>query len=126
MNRGKSPEDTQGQPGLIQAALFGLCPHCGARTLFDKPAQVAERCRACGNDLAQMERGGRLAGLLTIIIAGLLITVALALEEFVRPPILVHVILWVPLTFGCVLGGLRLFKTASVYRTYLLASEQDT
>ena len=76
--------------------------------------------------MAGLERGGRLAGLLTIVIAGLLITAALALEEFVRPPIFVHVLIWVPLTFGCVLGTLRLFKTASVYRTHLLSSEHNS
>lgn len=73
-----------------------------------------------------LERGARLAGLITILIAALLITAALALEEFVRPPILVHVLIWVPLTFGFVLGTLRLFKTASVYRTHLLSSEHDS
>ncbi len=73
-----------------------------------------------------MERGGRLAGILTIVIAGLLIGAAIALDIYVRPPIWVHVVLWVPLTVGSVLGGLRLLKTASVYRTLLLASEPDS
>ncbi len=125
MRRSEAPETSQGQPGLIQAALFGLCPHCGAPTLFEAPAQIADRCRACGEDLAKLERGGRLAGILTLLIAGLLIGAAIALDIYVRPPIWVHVVLWVPLTIGSVLGALRLFKAASVYRTYLLASEPD-
>jgi len=68
--------------------------------------------------LASLERGGRLAGLLTILISALLITAALALDEFVRPPLWVHVILWAPLTVGAVLMSLRLFKTISVYRQH--------
>ncbi|MDJ0977062.1 MAG: DUF983 domain-containing protein [Erythrobacter sp.] len=118
MSGSASPKNTKGQPGLIQAALFGMCPRCGARTLFEAPAQVAGTCRACAQPLAELERGGRLAGLLTLLIAALLITAAIALDEYARPPIWVHVILWAPLTVGAVLGALRLFKTASVYRRY--------
>lgn len=114
----KAPDTQKGQPGIVQAALFGLCPACGAPTLFEAPARVAGECAACGQPLAGLERGGRLSGLLTILIAALLITAAYALDEWVRPPLWVHVILWTPLTIGAVLGGLRLFKAASVYRQY--------
>ncbi|MEM1195182.1 MAG: DUF983 domain-containing protein [Pseudomonadota bacterium] len=108
----------QGQSGLIQAALLGLCPHCGARSLFEAPAQIAGQCGSCKEPLAELERGGRLAGLLTILVAALLIVCALAFDEWVRPPIWLHAVLWVPLTIGAVLGALRVFKTASVYREF--------
>ncbi|MEO1048625.1 MAG: DUF983 domain-containing protein [Pseudomonadota bacterium] len=113
------PDPSKGQSGLLQAALFGLCPNCGAPTLFEAPARVAGQCPACGQELAALERGGRLAGLLTIAVAALLITAAIAVEELLRPPLWLQVIVWAPLTVAAVLGGLRLLKTASVYREFL-------
>lgn len=118
MREGARSPQTKGQPGIGQAALFGLCPHCHARTLFAAPAQVAGECSACGLELAALERGGRLAGLLTIATAFLLMALAFALDEMLRPPIWLHVLLWAPLTVLSVLGVLRLFKAAGVYRQY--------
>lgn len=120
-----APDDRQGQPASMRAALFGLCPACGARTLFLAPAQVAGECRACGLELAALERGGRLAGLLTILIAALLITGALALDEWLRPPLIVHLLVWPPLTIGGVLGALRVFKGLGVYRSFAGTGNQD-
>ncbi|MEO1648812.1 MAG: DUF983 domain-containing protein [Pseudomonadota bacterium] len=113
------PDPSKGQSGLLQAALFGLCPNCGAPTLFEAPARVAGQCPACGQELAALERGGRLAGLLTIAVAALLITAAITVEELLRPPLWLQVIVWAPLTVAAVLGGLRLFKTASVYQEFM-------
>ncbi len=51
--RTKLPDSEQhqkGQPPVWRAALFGLCPECGAPTLFDGPTKFAPRCRACGLD----------------------------------------------------------------------------
>lgn len=124
MNRSKAPENTKGQSGLVRAALFGVCPECGGHTLFSGAAQIADTCRVCGLDLGAMERWGRLAGILTIVIAAALIAAALALDTYVRPPIWVHVALWVPLTIASVLGALRLMKTAGVYRSHLLAQDR--
>ena len=119
MKGNRLPDPSKGQSGLFQAALFGLCPNCGSPTLFAAPARVAWRCSACQQELAALERGGRLAGLLTIAVAALLITAAIAVVELLRPPLWLQVIVWAPLTVTAVLGGLRLFKTARVYRQFL-------
>lgn len=79
---------------------------------------VAHECRACGQELAGLERGGRFAGLLTIALAALLITAALGLESLVRLPAWLLIAVWVPVTMGSVLFVLRLVKTASVWRQY--------
>lgn len=79
---------------------------------------VAGECRACGLELAALERGGRLAGLLTVALAALLITAALGLESVIRLPLWMIVALWAPVTVASVLFALRLAKTASVWRSY--------
>ena len=106
-----------GQPGIIPAALFGLCPQCGGRTLFEGVAQFAPRCRACGLDYRQFNVGDGPAAFLTLIIGALVVGLALWVELAWHPPFWVHIVLWVPLTLGAVIWGLRAGKAA------LLAAE---
>ena len=125
MPDGSDQSESKGQPGVISAALSGLCPRCGARSLFDAPLRVATRCRACGLPLAELERGGRLAGLLTMTIAALLIMIALAIETVWQPPLWLQAAFWAPVTVLSVIGALRLYKTVILYRKYETASERD-
>ncbi len=115
---GKAPSP-RGQPPIGRAALFGLCPECGAKTLFDGLVKFAPRCRVCALDFQRYNVGDGPAAFLTMIIGALLIVLALALDFAVEPPLWVHVLLWVPLTAAAVVYGLRVAKAA------LLASEHQ-
>ena len=112
----ESPK-TEGQPGIIPAALFGLCPKCGARGLFDGVAKFAPKCRSCGLDFTTFNVGDGPAAFLTLIIGALVVVLAITLELTWHPPFWVHIVLWVPFTAGAVIWGLRAGKAA------LLASE---
>src|SRR6187455_904904 len=107
-----APEDTKGQPRIAEAALFGLCPRCGGRTLFAGWTRFADRCRACGLDLAGFNVGDGPAAFLTMIIGADVVILAVWLQLSVGPPWWVHVLLWVPLTTLGVVLGLRLAKAA--------------
>ncbi len=109
----------KGQPPVWRAALFGLCPECGAKTLFDGPVKFHVRCGACRLDYGRYNVGDGPAAFLTLIIGALLVALALALDAAVQPPLWVHVLLWVPLTAAAVVYGLRVAKGA------LLASEHQ-
>lgn len=110
--------DTKGQPGIASAALFGLCPRCGARTVFAGLAAFAPRCRACGLDFASFNVGDGPAAFLTLIVGALIVGLALWLQVAVDPPFWVHVILWVPITALAVVGGLRAGKSALLAAEY--------
>jgi Uncharacterized protein conserved in bacteria len=103
----KTPE---GQPGTASAALFGSCPRCGARTLFDGVARFAPRCRACGLDFAQFNVGDGPAAFLTLIVGAVVAGLAIWLQLSAEPPFWVHIVLWVPLSTVMVLAGLRAAK----------------
>lgn len=81
--------------------------------------KFAPRCRVCALDFDRYNVGDGPAAFLTLIIGALLIAAALTLDALVRPPIWVHVLLWVPLTAAAVVYGLRVGKAA------LLASEHQ-
>jgi uncharacterized protein (DUF983 family) len=104
--------ELKGQPGIVPAALFGLCPDCGAKTLFAGPAQFAESCVGCGLDYSSFNVGDGPAALLTMILGALVIALAIGLDIAARPPFWVHVIIWVPLTAVLVLVSLRIAKGA--------------
>lgn len=105
-------KDMQGQPGIASAALFGLCPRCGARPLFDGVVRFAPRCRSCGLDISSYNVGDGPAAFLTLIVGALITVLAIWLEIAVHPPFWVHAVLWIPLTVAAVLWGLRVGKAA--------------
>ena len=114
----ESPSEQKGQPGLVSAALSGLCPRCGGRTLFAAPAALADECAKCSLDFRKLERGGRFVGVVTMLLALVLILAALGLDEWLRPPLWVSFLFWAPVTIGSVIFGLRFYKTMWVYHQY--------
>ena len=124
MSKSVSSEEKKGLPGLSQAALFGLCLQCHAKTLFDAPASIAYRCRACGLEFAKLERGSRAGSLVTFAIAALLIGSAFAIDSWLRAPLWVMAVIFVPLTFATTLAGLRFFKTLLLTASYERSLEQ--
>ncbi len=118
MAAGESPSHEKGQPGIVQAALSGLCPRCGEPTLFEAPARVALNCQSCQLDFTGLERGARLAGLVTIVTAAVLIGLSIGADMAFQPPFWLQVLFWGPVTIAAVIGVLRLYKTALLYAAY--------
>lgn len=105
-------------PDTTQASLRGLCPRCGAPTLFAGAVRFSDRCRHCALDFTQFNVGDGPAAFL-IMIVGTLITIgAVVLELSVEPPFWVHILLWLPLTIALVIGLLRLAKGALLVLEY--------
>jgi uncharacterized protein (DUF983 family) len=98
------------QPAPLAIALGGLCPRCGAKTLFAGIVRFAPACDACGLDLAAFNVGDGPAAFLIMIVGGIVVAFALILELSAHPPFWVHVLLWLPLTAVLVVGSLRLAK----------------
>jgi uncharacterized protein (DUF983 family) len=90
--------------------LLGLCPRCGAKTLFKGLAAFAPRCRACGLDYRAFNVGDGPAAFLVLIVGALVTGLAIAVELGASPPFWVHILLWVPLTALLVIGSLRVAK----------------
>ena len=112
-----SPETREGQPGSAEAALLGLCPRCGAKTMFAGMLAFAERCPTCELDYARFNVGDGPTALVTLAVGTITVALAVSVELSFGPSWWVHVLLWLPLTFALVIGGLRVTKA------WLLASE---
>ncbi|MEO9599736.1 DUF983 domain-containing protein [Parasphingorhabdus sp.] len=103
-------QNKKGQPDVLPAALFGLCPECGQKTLFSHLSQFSEKCAGCGLDYSRYNVGDGPAAFLTLIVGALILGLALTVELSFNPPMWVHVMLWFPLTIVAVVGSLRLCK----------------
>ncbi len=97
-------------------AIGGNCPRCGAHSLFAGMVRFAPKCRACGLDFDAFNVGDGPAAFLIFIVGAIVTVAALMLDASVEPPWWVHLI-WVPVTAGLTIGGLRVGKA------WLLAQE---
>ncbi|MDH7640590.1 DUF983 domain-containing protein [Sphingomonas oryzagri] len=107
------------EPTIAAAGLQGLCPRCGAKTLFGGMVKFASRCRACGLDFDRFNVGDGPAAFLTLIVGAVVCIAAITLELSVSPPWWLHVIIWPPVTTALVIVSLRVAKgmlIASEYR----------
>ncbi|WP_445948264.1 DUF983 domain-containing protein, partial [Sphingorhabdus sp.] len=105
-------QSTEGQPSIAKAALFGLCPQCGSKTLFAGLGQFADRCENCELDYNSFNVGDGPAAFLVMVIGALIIILALIADAAFRPPFWVHVVIWVPFTAGLTVLFLRMTKAA--------------
>jgi uncharacterized protein (DUF983 family) len=118
--------DTKGQPPILKAALHGLCPRCGAQSVFAGPAHFHERCADCGYDLAKQEAGGRFAAVVTMSATVILIAIAALIDEVVSPPLWLQAIIWTPLTVLGVVGAVRFAKAGWLALRYAKAQVRES
>jgi uncharacterized protein (DUF983 family) len=99
-----------GGPNPFLTGLACRCPKCGEGHLFAGFLKVADRCEACGLDLAAADSGdGPVVFILLFV--GMIVVFSMLIVEFtVHPPIWVHLVIWLPLTVIVCLALLRPFK----------------
>ncbi|WP_157215640.1 DUF983 domain-containing protein [Flavisphingomonas formosensis] len=100
----------QPSPPAILSGVRGLCPRCGAQSLFSGILAFAPRCRACGLDYGQFNVGDGPAAFLILIVGAIVTVLAITVELSFSPPWWVHVLLWLPLTLVLTMGLLRIGK----------------
>lgn len=111
-------QSNEGRPSIAKAALFGLCPQCGRKTLFAGLGRFAVQCDNCGLDFSSFNVGDGPAALLTMVIGALIIVLALILDAAARPRFWVHAVIWIPITAGITVVSLRMAKAALVAAEY--------
>jgi uncharacterized protein (DUF983 family) len=78
--------------------------------MFAGPIKFAETCAKCGFDFTRFNVGDGPVVFLTLGIGALVTILAVSVELAFEPGILIHALLWIPLTGVLVLGGLRFTK----------------
>ncbi|MES2338981.1 MAG: DUF983 domain-containing protein [Pseudomonadota bacterium] len=111
-------------PGIVAAAAKGLCPRCGAQTLFAGVARFADHCPACGLDFSAFNVGDGPAAFLTLGVGTFVTVLAVALELSVSPPFWVHILIWPVVALASIMGSLRIAKAALMYAEYRNAARE--
>jgi len=92
------------------AGAAGRCPNCGEGALFAGFLRVSQRCESCGFDLSKADSGDGPA-VFVIMIAGFIVCFAALFTEIAfRPPIWLHLVIWLPATLILCLALVRPFK----------------
>jgi uncharacterized protein (DUF983 family) len=98
------------RPNPLLSGLAGRCPNCGEGHLFEGFLRVSPKCEACGFNLSAADSGDGPA-VFVILVGGFIVAFAALFTEIAyRPPIWLHLVLWLPLTLIVCLGLLRPFK----------------
>ena len=113
----------RGRQGFRRRA-GGLCPRCGAKTLFAGFIAFAPRCANCGLDFLQFNVGDGPTVFLTMGIGTLVTVLAVVVELLFSPPTWLHVMLWLPLTLGGVAVSLRFTKALLLALEYRNAARE--
>jgi uncharacterized protein (DUF983 family) len=104
-------------PSLAAATFKGLCPQCGAPTLFAGVARFAPTCSRCGLDFASVDVGDGPAAFLILIVGAIVAVAAILVDLAFSPQWWVHLV-WLPVMVGLTLAGLRLGKAALMYQIF--------
>lgn len=110
--------DGAAPPSIAAVSLRGLCPRCGAASLFAGWTRFADRCRECGLDFYRFNVGDGPAAFLTLALGAVVVILAIALELTLHPPLWVHMLIWIPVTAGAVVWSLRIAKAALLAAEY--------
>lgn len=102
----------------LSAGLRCRCPRCGRGRLFDGYLTTAPACEACGLDYKFIDAGDGPAVFVILIVGFLVVGAALVVEVKVRPPIWVHMAIWLPMILILSLGLLRPLKATLIALQY--------
>ena len=119
------PSNGGATPSLAAAAFGGLCPNCGARTLFAGLAQFAPKCPSCGLDFHSYNVGDGPAAFLILIVGTIVAVGAILLDQIAGPPWWVHMV-WLPVGAGLTFYGLRVGKAALLYQEHRHRAREGT
>src|SRR3546814_15027330 len=104
--------------GVVEAALKGLCPRCGEKSLFQGFVTFAPKCRACSLDFSAFNVGDGPAALLILVVGAPITGLAITLELSAEPPFWLHLLLWPVVPLSAVLGSLRPAHAAPLFPDY--------
>ena len=108
----------------MRAAIKGLCPRCGERSLFAGLVAFAPRCRRCGLDFTAFNVGDGPAAFLTLILGTIIVGLAVWLQLSFDPPLWVQMLVWIPVALALTILALRVAKAALIGAEYRNAARE--
>ena len=114
---------------ILEATKRGLqlrCPACGKGSLYQAFLTVNAQCSQCKFPLKEHDAADGPAYVVMVFMSISIIISALYVEFTYNPPTWVHIVLWIPLTFGGSLLLLRYVKSLFIAIQYHYNAEGFT
>lgn len=111
----KSPKK---RPPPFITGLKCRCPNCGEGPLFSSYLKVAKTCESCGADLSFADSGDGPAIFIIFIVGFIIMALAFLVDNLFHPPVMVHLMLWLPTTVVLCLALLPPFKGIMIALQY--------
>jgi uncharacterized protein (DUF983 family) len=108
-------------PPSLSPFLTGFqcrCPRCGKGRLFAGFLTPAKACDVCGLDFAFAENSDGPAIFIIFIAGAIIMAMALIVDAAFKPPVFVHLLIWIPATVALCLVLLRPFKATIIALQY--------
>ncbi len=100
------------------AGARSRCPRCGEGHLFSGFLTLGRSCESCGLDYDFADSGDGPA-VFIIFVAGTVVVLLWAIvDALFHPPVVVHLMLWIPVTIVLCLALLRPFKATMIALQY--------
>lgn len=106
------------RPSPVAVALRSVCPRCGQGRLFGGLLTVVDRCAVCGLDLRGNDAGDGPAVIVILGLGAIVMMLVFWVEFRFAPPWWLHVLIWLPFTFGGAVWLLRLLKALLIAQQY--------
>jgi uncharacterized protein (DUF983 family) len=94
------------------------CPRCGRGKLFEGFLKVRSSCPACGLDLAWADAADGPAVFVIFIVGGIVVALALLVENWFAPPYWLHLVIWSPVILIGSIALLRPMKATLIALQY--------
>jgi uncharacterized protein (DUF983 family) len=101
------------KPAIVNG-MCCRCPACGQGKLFTSYLKVAEKCSSCGTDLHHHRADDAPAYITIVLVGHIIVPLLLAVEKLWHPSLLIHGLIWTPLTVLLTLWLLPITKGAVV------------
>lgn len=100
------------------AGLKSRCPRCGEGLLFSGFLKIGKSCESCGLDFDFADSGDGPAVLIILIAGAIVVMLWAIVDAFFHPPVIVHLMLWIPVTIVLCLALMRPFKATMIALQY--------
>jgi uncharacterized protein (DUF983 family) len=98
----------------ISRGFLGRCPNCGKARLFRSFLKVTDHCPVCGEDFHHHRADDFPAYLVIFIVGHIVVSLLYSVETQFRPPMWLHLAVWLPLTLVLALALIQPVKGAVV------------
>ncbi|PIW27926.1 MAG: hypothetical protein COW30_08910 [Rhodospirillales bacterium CG15_BIG_FIL_POST_REV_8_21_14_020_66_15] len=124
-SRNHPPDKADEGMAPVTRGIRGRCPRCGEGRLFSGYLKVADSCDVCGMSFHGHDTGDGPVVPILLIIGGIVVGLALALEVLYEPPVWVHLLLWIPIGTLLTLGAMVPLKGMAVGLQYKYRSTEE-